>query len=94
MEKAQSITALAVSPEVERKKRMIRYLIAMSIRVVCIIAALFLQGWLMWVAFAGAILLPYFAVVLANAQGATSERISLVTAKALSNESSDIDSSK
>jgi hypothetical protein len=28
-----------------------------------------LQGWLMWVCFAGAILLPYFAVVIANGVG-------------------------
>jgi CHASE2 domain-containing sensor protein len=82
MEKAQSITALGVSPELERKKRMIKYTIAMSIRVVCIVAAMFLQGWLMWLAFAGAILLPYFAVVLANAQGASSENISAVTFQA------------
>ena len=82
MEKAQSITALGVSPELERKKRMIKYTIAMSIRVVCIVAAMFLQGWLMWLAFAGAILLPYFAVVLANAQGASSEKYSPVTSNA------------
>ena len=49
---------------------MIKYTIAMSIRVVCILLAMVVQGWLMWVLFAGAILLPYFAVVIANAQGA------------------------
>jgi hypothetical protein len=48
---------------------MIRYSIAMSVRFVCIILAIFLQGWMMWVCFAGAILLPYFAVVIANSRG-------------------------
>ena len=46
-----------------------KYLISQVIRVVCIILAVFVQGWMMWVFFAGAIFLPYFAVVLANAQG-------------------------
>lgn len=48
---------------------MVKYLISQVIRVVCIILAVFVQGWMMWVFFAGAIFLPYFAVVLANAQG-------------------------
>ncbi len=67
MEKTQSVTNLDISPEAERKSRMIRYLIAMSIRVVCIIGGVFLEGWLMWVCFAGAIFLPYFAVIIAHA---------------------------
>jgi hypothetical protein len=45
---------------------MLRYTIAMTIRVVCIILAMVVQGWLMWLFFAGAIFLPYFAVVIAN----------------------------
>jgi hypothetical protein len=48
---------------------MIKYTAAMSIRVVCIILAVMVQGWLMWVFFAGAVFLPYFAVVIANAAG-------------------------
>lgn len=75
MEKAQSITSLGDSPEVERRSRMIKYTIAMTIRVVCIVAALFVEGWLMWVAFAGAILLPYFAVVIANAQDSRPQKL-------------------
>jgi hypothetical protein len=47
---------------------MVKYLIAMTIRVICIVAAIFVEGWLMWLCFAGAIFLPYFAVVIANAQ--------------------------
>lgn len=57
------------SPDEERRDRMTKYLISQIVRVVCIILAVYVQGWLMWVFFAGAIFLPYFAVVLANAQG-------------------------
>ena len=68
MDKAQSITTVGQSPESERKARMVKYLIAMTIRVICIVLAIFVEGWLMWLCFAGAIFLPYFAVVIANAQ--------------------------
>ena len=65
----QSLTSIAQSPEDERKSRMIKYTIAMTIRVICIVLAMIVQGWLMWLFFAGAILLPYFAVVIANGVG-------------------------
>jgi hypothetical protein len=58
---------------------MLKYTVAMTIRVVCIVTAILVEGWLMWLAFAGAIFLPYFAVVLANAQGSKSGEISRVT---------------
>ena len=66
---AQVVTDLQQSPDEERRGRVIRYSIAMTIRVICIVLAMFVQGWMMWVCFAGAILLPYFAVVIANAKG-------------------------
>lgn len=68
MNKPQSVTSLDGSPEAERRSRMIKYTVAMSIRVVCLVAGIFLQGWMMWVAFALAIFLPYFAVVIANSE--------------------------
>ena len=68
MQKAQLITTVSESPEAERRNRMLKYTVAMTIRVICIVAAIFVEGWLMWLAFAGAIFLPYFAVVIANAQ--------------------------
>ena len=77
--KAQSITTVSESPDDERKSRMLKYTLAMTIRVVCIVVAMFVEGWLMWLAFAGAIFLPYFAVVLANAQGPRAGEISMVT---------------
>nr|WP_246256689.1 DUF3099 domain-containing protein [Isoptericola halotolerans] len=40
----------------------------MGLRLVLILAAaLLVEGWLMWVCFAGAVVLPYSAVLLANA---------------------------
>lgn len=45
---------------------MIKYTIMMGIRVACIFALLFAQGWWILVFAAGAIFLPYFAVVVAN----------------------------
>lgn len=38
----------------------------MTIRMVCIIAAFFSSGLLMWIFMAGAIVLPYIAVIEAN----------------------------
>jgi hypothetical protein len=77
--RAQSITTVSESPDDERRSRMLKYTVAMTIRVVCIVTAILVEGWLMWLAFAGAIFLPYFAVVLANAQGSKSGEISRVT---------------
>jgi hypothetical protein len=71
MKHQQSITTLPPSPEAERRSRMIKYTIAMSIRVLCIFAMLFAQGWWLAVFAAGAIFLPYVAVVLANVSGPT-----------------------
>lgn len=64
--KQQSITSLPPSPDEERRGRVIRYAIAMSVRVLCILLAVFLHGWLQIAAIVGAIILPYFAVVIAN----------------------------
>ncbi|MFC5501605.1 DUF3099 domain-containing protein [Lysinimonas soli] len=64
--KPVSITELPPSPDVERHSRMIKYAIAQAIRVVCIVACLFVPGWWMLLPAAGAVFLPYFAVVIAN----------------------------
>jgi hypothetical protein len=39
----------------------------MGIRTFCVIAAIVVPGWPRWVLIAGAITLPYLAVVMANA---------------------------
>jgi hypothetical protein len=66
MKNQQSITSLPESPEVDRRRRMINYSVAMSIRMVFVILCFFAQGWWLLFTAAGAILLPYVAVVLAN----------------------------
>ncbi|MDQ1513094.1 MAG: hypothetical protein QOC59_936 [Microbacteriaceae bacterium] len=62
----QSATALPVAPEDDRKKRMIKYTVAMSVRTVCLIALVIVPDWWRYVFGVGAVVLPYVAVVLAN----------------------------
>ncbi|MDF1479893.1 DUF3099 domain-containing protein [Leifsonia sp. H3M29-4] len=66
MVQPQSITTLPESPEVDRRRRMVRYGVAMGIRVACVISCFFVQGWWLLVPIIGAVVLPYVAVVLAN----------------------------
>lgn len=66
MKTQQSITSLPASPADDRKKRMIQYAVAMTIRLICVILLFVVQGWWLLVVGLGAVLLPYFAVVLAN----------------------------
>lgn len=47
--------------------RMKKYLISMSIRTICFIGAVIAPSPLRWFLIAGAIILPYIAVVVANA---------------------------
>ncbi|MGN6763469.1 MULTISPECIES: DUF3099 domain-containing protein [unclassified Leifsonia] len=63
---APSITSLPLSPDEERRRRMIKYSVAMGVRVVCLIVAVIVPGWWATVPLIGAIFLPYFAVVIAN----------------------------
>jgi hypothetical protein len=44
-----------------------KYAITMGVRMVCVVACLFVQGWWLLVPALGAIFLPYVAVVFANA---------------------------
>lgn len=64
--KNQSITSLPRSPQDDRRARMIKYSLAMGIRMLCILSLLFVHGWWLVVMAIGAIVLPYIAVVLAN----------------------------
>ena len=66
MKQPQSITTLPESPDDERNRRMTRYAITMGIRVVCVILCFFVHGWWLLLPIAGAVILPYIAVVLAN----------------------------
>jgi hypothetical protein len=61
-----TVTSLPTAPEAERKSRMIKYTIAMGVRLVCIGLCFVTPGWWMLIPASGAVLLPYFAVVVAN----------------------------
>ncbi|GAA4683430.1 DUF3099 domain-containing protein [Frondihabitans cladoniiphilus] len=61
-----AITSLPPSAADDRHGRMMRYLIAMLIRMVCIILCFPLPGWWKILPAIGAVVLPYVAVVLAN----------------------------
>ncbi|MGA1811824.1 MULTISPECIES: DUF3099 domain-containing protein [unclassified Frondihabitans] len=62
-----AITSLPPSPDEERHGRMIRYSLAMFIRLVCVIVAFLIPfGWWTALPAVGAIVLPYVAVVLAT----------------------------
>lgn len=68
-----SITDAPVRHSVEQRSRMVRYTIAMSIRLVCFVAAAVIavvwETWWALVPAVAATVLPYIAVVNANAGG-------------------------
>lgn len=51
----------------EQRGRQRRYFISMMLRTACFIASIFLPNPYRWISMGGAVLLPYVAVVLANA---------------------------
>ena len=64
---AVRITTAAASRNEDIAQRQRRYLFSMGVRTVCFIGAVVASGWLRWVLIAAALLLPYVAVVMANA---------------------------
>lgn len=83
MNEVQSATDLPVSPEDDRRRRMIQYSIMMGIRMACFVLVIVLPGWWKLLAVPGAVFLPFFAVVLANAVGSTSTRAERPEVKAI-----------
>lgn len=62
----QTATALPQSPEVDRRRRMVKYTIAMSVRTLCLIGLVVVPNWTRFIFAAGAVVLPYVAVIVAN----------------------------
>ena len=64
-----AVTSLPRAPRDEAQGRVRHYIITMSIRVVCFALMFFVQpvGWWTWVFGIAAAVLPYIAVVVANA---------------------------
>ena len=62
------VTSAQKAHSEEMHGRTRRYLVSMGIRTVCLVLAIFvLHGWLRLLGIAAAIVLPWFAVVMANA---------------------------
>jgi len=61
-----SITDAAAAHSEDMRQRMIKYALAMGIRMVCLILIFVVDGWFKIIAVAGAVFLPWFAVVIAN----------------------------
>lgn len=61
-----SITDAATAHSEEMRVRMIKYAVAMSIRMVCLILVFVVDGWFKVIPIAGAVFLPWIAVVIAN----------------------------
>ena len=61
-----SITDAAAAQSDEIRERMIKYAIAMGIRMVCLILIFVVDGWFKLIPVLGAVFLPWVAVVIAN----------------------------
>ena len=66
-QEVHSITTAVVPLSNDQKARETRYLWSMSLRTVCFIAGIITTGVWRWTFMAGAVFLPYFAVIIANA---------------------------
>ncbi len=62
-----AITSVRPARSVDIRQRQTRYLLSMGIRTLCFVLAIVTTGPVRWFFVAGAIVLPYVAVVLANA---------------------------
>ena len=76
---AVRITTAGASRAEDIAARQKRYLLAMSFRTVCFVAAIVVTvPWLRVVLIVAALVLPYVAVVMANASASKSEEFALV----------------
>src|SRR5690349_3653854 len=73
------ITTASASRDEDISARQKRYLVAMGFRTVCFVAAIFVTPiWLRVVLIVGALVLPYVAVVMANAGTTKSDGFALL----------------
>jgi fatty acid desaturase len=66
-EQVQVITSVSTGFKKDQSDRTRTYLWSMGIRTGCFVAAIVTTGWVRWAMVAGAVFLPYIAVVIANA---------------------------
>jgi hypothetical protein len=73
-----SITDAAEAHSEDIRQRMIKYALAMGIRMVCLIMIFVVDGWLKILMVAGAVFLPWIAVVIANGSDKAEEHSDLL----------------
>ncbi len=61
------VTSVGVNPTKDRSYRMRMYFLTMSVRVLCVISLFWVRGWWVILVGIGAVVLPYVAVLIANA---------------------------
>lgn len=61
-----SITDVPESHTDEMHRRMVKYTLAMGIRLACLLLFFFIDAWFRWFFVAGAVFLPWIAVIIAN----------------------------
>lgn len=74
---AVRITTASSNAQDEIWARQKRYLLSMLLRTACFLGAIVASGWLRWSLVAAAVLLPYVAVVMANAVGSRDDGFDL-----------------
>ncbi len=77
----QSITTAQSGLSLDQAARQRRYFISMMIRTACFILTVLLPSPYRWVALAGALTLPYIAVIAANAGRETIKKDAIFTPK-------------
>ena len=75
----QSITDLPVSPTEDRRRRTRTYLIMMGIRMLCIVLFIVLPDWWKIAPAIVAVVIPWIAVVVANASAQLATKTDRVT---------------
>jgi hypothetical protein len=80
-EVTQSITTAQSGLTLDQSARQRRYFISMMIRTACFILTVLLPSPYRWIALAGALTLPYIAVIAANAGRETIKKDAIFTPK-------------
>ena len=80
-EVTQSITTAQSGLTLDQAARQRRYFISMMIRTVCFILTVLLPSPYRWIALAGALTLPYIAVIAANAGRETIKKDAIFSPK-------------
>lgn len=70
MSKTVNITSAGIDPAADRQQRTRAYIIAMSVRTVCVLLMFVIPGWWVVIPAVGAIILPSIAVMIANIKAA------------------------